>query len=384
MILHVDMDAFFAAVERLDDPSLAGRCLVVGSASDRGVVAAASYEARRFGIHSAMPMFQARRRCPELVIVPPRRQRYQQLSGAIMAHLSGYTPLVEKVSIDEAYLDVAGCRRLFGSPLDIATRIKGEIKERFGLTCSIGVAPLKFLAKIASDMQKPDGLTVIVPHEVDEFIARLPVARIPGVGRRTSQQLAEMGLRHMGDVRRMPRRLLVQHLGKFGCRLFELARGIDRSRVTPWQPVKSISEEKTLPRDTVDGRLLKKILLQQSEDVGRRLRQAGFKARTVTLKVKFADFHQTTRHSTLERATRSSTTIYTRASALLDSLPLKKKVRLVGVGVAGLLRAGTPEQTCLFGGDDLQPAGWERIDAAVDAVASKYGPQAIRKATLID
>jgi DNA polymerase-4 len=384
MILHVDMDAFFAAVERLDDPSLAGCCLVVGSSSDRGVVAAASYEARRFGIHSAMPMFQARRRCRDLVIVPPRRQRYQQLSRAIMAHLAGYTPLVEKVSIDEAFLDVSGCRKLFGTPAQMATRIKTEIRDRFGLSCSIGVAPLKFLAKIASDMQKPDGLTLVSADEVDTFIARLPVTRIPGVGRRTREQLEQMGLRRMADVRRIPRRVLVKKMGKFGQRLFELSRGIDRSRVTPWRAVKSISEEKTLARDTSDRQFLKKIVLQQSEAVGRRLRKSGFKARTVNLKLKFADFQQITRQSTLERATRSSTIIFSHAAALLAAAPLRKRVRLVGVGVAGLLAAGTPEQACLFGHEDLQPAGWERIDAAVDAVASKYGSQAIRKATLID
>jgi DNA polymerase-4 len=329
-------------------------------------------------------MFQARRRCRELVIVPPRRQRYQQLSRAIMAHLAGYTPLVEKVSIDEAFLDVSGCRKLFGTPAQMATRIKTEIRDRFGLSCSIGVAPLKFLAKIASDMQKPDGLTLVSADEVDTFIARLPVTRIPGVGRRTREQLEQMGLRRMADVRRIPRRVLVKKMGKFGQRLFELSRGIDRSRVTPWRAVKSISEEKTLARDTSDRQFLKKIVLQQSEAVGRRLRKSGFKARTVNLKLKFADFQQITRQSTLERATRSSTIIFSHAAALLAAAPLRKRVRLVGVGVAGLLAAGTPEQACLFGHEDLQPAGWERIDAAVDAVASKYGSQAIRKATLID
>ena len=384
MILHVDMDAFFAAVERLDDPSLAGRCLVVGSDSPRGVVAAASYEARRFGIHSAMPMFQARRRCPQLVIVPPRRSRYQQISRAIMAHLSGYTPLVEKVSIDEAYLDVSGCRRLFGPAPEMAARIKSSIRERFGLTCSIGGAPLKFLAKIASDVHKPDGLTMIAPGQVEAFIAALPVARIPGVGRRTLGQLQEMGLTRMGDVRAMPRSVLVRKLGKFGHHLYELSRGIDRSRVTPWQPVKSISEEKTLSRDTADRSQLRKIILQQAEDVGRRLRCSGFRARTVSLKLKYADFQQLTRQSTLPDTTRSSTVIYARAAALLESIPLKKKVRLVGVGVGGLQAAAAPRQACLFADQDPASAHWERVDTAVDAVASRFGPHAVRRGTLID
>ena len=384
MILHMDMDAFFAAVERLDDPALAGCCLVVGSDSRRGVVAAASYEARRFGIHSAMPMFQARRLCPDLVIVPPRRARYQRVSRAIMAHLSDYTPLVEKVSIDEAYLDVSGCQRLFGPPAEMAAHIKSSIRERFGLTCSIGGAPLKFLAKIASDMHKPDGLTLIAPEEVDAFIAALPVARIPGVGQRTQEQLEKMGLYRMADVRRMPTETLARRMGKFGRRLHELSRGVDRSRVQPWQPVKSISEEKTLSRDISDRADLNRIILRQAEDVGRRLRASGLKARIVSLKLKFADFQQLTRRTTLERPTRSSTVIYTRAVDLLGSVSLGKKVRLVGVGVGGLQSAATPQQACLFGDDEATSEEWERVDAAVDAVASRFGPDAVRKGTLLD
>ncbi len=384
MILHVDMDAFFAAVERLDDPALAGCCLVVGSDSRRGVVAAASYEARRFGIHSAMPMFQARRLCPDLVIVPPRRARYQQVSRAIMAHLGDYTPLVEKVSIDEAYLDVGGCHRLFGPPAQMAARIKSSIRERFGLTCSIGGAPLKFLAKIASDMHKPDGLTLIASEEVDAFIAALPVARIPGVGRRTQEQLEKMGLYHMADVRRMPTEALARRMGKFGRRLHALSRGVDRSRVQPWQPVKSISEEKTLSRDISDRADLNRIILQQAEDVGRRLRASGLKARIVSLKLKFADFQQLTRRTTLESPTRSSTVIYTRAVDLLGSVSLGKKVRLVGVGVGGLQSVTTPQQACLFGDDEVASEEWERVDDAVDAVASRFGPDAVRKGTLLD
>ena len=225
MILHIDMDAFYASVEQLDDPRLKNKCVVVGGTSNRGVVSAASYEARRFGVRSAMPIYQARQKCPHGIFVPPRMDRYQAISKKIMTILRDFSPLVEPVSIDEAYVDITGCQRLFGEPLEIAREIKGKIWDTVNLTCSVGIAPKKFLAKIASDMQKPDGLTMIPADEVAAFVESLPVGKVPGIGNKMHRQLELLGIRALGDVRRLPQKTLLQHLGKFGARLHALACG---------------------------------------------------------------------------------------------------------------------------------------------------------------
>ncbi|MDO9264583.1 MAG: DNA polymerase IV, partial [Desulfosalsimonadaceae bacterium] len=290
MILHIDMDAFFASVEQLDNPELAGKCVIVGGGTNRGVVAASSYEARKFGVYSAMPIFQARQKCPQGIFVPPRRHRYQEVSKIIMSLLTSFSPLVEPVSIDEAFVDITGCEKILGSPLEIGRKIKQKIRETVGLTCSVGIAPLKFLAKIASDMDKPDGLTIIPPEEVGRFIQVLPVRKVPGVGANTEKTLERMGIKTLGDVGAYSEKQLLDQLGKFGKRIFELANGIDRSSVTVDRPVKSASCEETLATDTRDKALLKRHLLAQSEDVGRQLRGHGLKAKPVTLKIKYSDF----------------------------------------------------------------------------------------------
>ncbi|MBW2517711.1 MAG: DNA polymerase IV, partial [Deltaproteobacteria bacterium] len=285
MILHIDMDAFYASVEQLDDPRLKNKCVIVGGTSNRGVVSAASYEARQFGIHSAMPIYQAKQKCPHGIFVPPRMGRYKEVSKRVMALLRDFSPLVEPVSIDEAYLDITGCQRLFGEPQEIAWEIKRKIKETVHLTCSVGVAPNKFLAKIASDMQKPDGLTLILPDRVATFINALPVKKVPGVGKKLLHQLELLGIRTLGDVQRLPEKSLVKHLGKFGKRLRALSSGSDDSLVTPHAPHKSISSERTLAADTRDAKLLKRYLLSQSGEVARQLRQAGLRAKTITIKI---------------------------------------------------------------------------------------------------
>ena len=382
MILHIDMDAFFASVEQLDRPELRGCALVVGGCSGRGVVAAASYEARRYGIHSAMPMFMARQRCPGLVIVPPRKARYQVLSRSVMAILMRYSPLVEQVSIDEAYLDAAGCERLYGDSADMAAAIKADIRETVKLTCSIGVAPLKFLAKIASDMGKPDGLFVIPPERVAAVIAELPVEKVPGVGRQAQARLRQLGIATLGDVAAMRPALLMARMGKFGRRLVDLANGRDDAAVIPHTPTKSISAEETLPVDTADAAQLRQFLLAQSQAVGRQLRRQGFRARTVTLKLKTGDFRLITRSLTLARPCQSSETLYRTAARLLEQQPLRQAVRLIGIAASSLVTDGTPRQLDLFPTEDHCEKRWETVERTVDRIADRFGRCAIHRGSL--
>ena len=382
MILHIDMDAFFASVEQLDNPQLRGKCLIVGGDSRRGVVAAASYEARKYGIHSAMPIYQARQRCPHLVIAAPRRQRYVEISQAVMAILSNYTPLVEPVSIDEAYMDVSGCRRLHGTPLEIAYKIKNEINAELHLTCSVGIAPKKFLAKIASEVNKPDGLTQIEPGAVDAFIDSLAIEKVPGVGPRAVARLRVMGIDTLADVNRMSVEALEKQFGRFGRRLVSLARGEDDSPVTPHVAVKSVSSEETLDRNTSDRHLLLRQLLQQSQQVAFQLRKKRLRARTVVLKLKFADFQLITRSRTLAVPTDASATIFKAVASLLVVVPLSNPVRLVGVGATGLVSGETPVQLSLFDSSSQARQNWEKVDRAIDGIHAKYGFDAVKRGVL--
>lgn len=388
MILHIDMDAFFASVEQLDNPWLRGKCVLVGGTSNRGVVMACSYEARRFGVRSAMPIFQARQQCPQGIFIPPRRERYREVSKKIMALLRQFTPQVEVVSIDEAYLDVTGCRRLHGDPETMARKIKHHIRNSLHLTCSVGVAPVKFLAKIASDMDKPDGLTIIRPEEVDRFIESLAIQKVPGVGRKTFQQIESMGLTTLGDIKKIPEKMLLERLGKFGSRLLALALGRDESPVTPFTPPKSVSSERTLSEDTRDIEQLKICLLIQAEDVARQLRKANVRAGTITLKLKHADFKQVTRSKTLATATQSSKTIYRCAVQLLSDYRLtqkiRHKIRLIGVGTAGFKSVTTPVQRDLFDGPDESDRSWTKVDRTLEAITQKFGPGAVHRAALSD
>ena len=382
MILHIDMDAFYASVEQLDNPWLKGKCVIVGGTSNRGVVSASSYEARRFGVRSAMPIFQARQKCPDGVFVPPRMERYKEVSKKIMAILREFSPQVEVVSIDEAYMDVSGSQRLHGDPETVAMNIKNEIKKKLGLACSVGVAPGKFLAKVASDMDKPDGLTIIPPQEVHQFIESLPVQKVPGVGKKTFLQLESMGIKTLGDVNKFPDKMLLDRLGKFGHRLIELASGRDHSTVTPWSPHKSVSSERTLGEDTRDKKLLHKYLLKQSVEVARQLRKANFRARTITLKLKHADFKQFTRSKTISTPTRSSETIYQHAASLLDNYELTQKIRLIGVGTSGFKSAGQPVQLDLFDRVKKSDQTWEKVDRTLESITNKFGRDAIKRGTL--
>jgi DNA polymerase IV len=382
MILHLDMDAFYASVEQFDQPRLKGRCVIVGGVSGRGVVAAASYEARRFGVRSAMPIYQARRLCPQGVFIPPRMGRYQQISREVMAALREFTPLVEPVSIDEAFMDLAGTAGLHGPPALLAAALKEKVRDRLRLTCSIGVAPNRFLAKIASDFKKPDGLTVIAPEQVHEFIERLPIAKVPGVGPKTHVKLAGLGIRFLGDIEKFSEPALMASFGSYGRRLHELARGIDPTPVTPDCAAKSISSECTLEEDTRDGAVLTRCLLQQAEEVAAGLRAERVKARTVVLKVKHADFSLFTRRTTFAPPTGSSNDLYRMAVRLLEDAPLAQKVRLIGLGATGFVPAAAPRQQELFAPEEKSRAGWEKVDRTVATIKDKFGDGVIRRATL--
>ncbi len=385
MILHVDMDAFYASVEQLDRPELRGRCVIVGGTRRRGVVSAASYEARKCGVHSAMPVFQARRQCPQGIFVTPRMERYREVSHQVMTVLRSFSPLVEPVSIDEAFIDISGCDRLFGPPTELAQTVKHRIRDTTGLTCSVGVAPVKFLAKIASDMDKPDGLTLIEADEVASFIARLAIDKVPGVGVETAEVLRQMGIITLGDVRSRPQADLERRLGRFGARLARLADGCDDSPVVPEHDPHSISSEMTLSVDTRDRSVLHRHMLHQSETVSRQLRRKGFRARTVMLKIKHADFTQVTRRRTLERPTQSGRELYAAACGLLAAYPLPDPVRLIGVGAAGLVSEYTPSQRSLFDDRGTRSGdGWEKAERAMDAIADKFGSDAVTRAALVD
>lgn len=382
MILHIDMDAFYASVEQLDNPWLRGRCVIVGGTSGRGVVAAASYEARTFGIRSAMPIFEARKRCPQGVFISPRMDRYREVSAEVMAILREFSPLVEPVSIDEAFLDLSGTERLHGSPAELAGTIKNRIREAVHLSCSVGVAPNRFLAKVASDFQKPDGLTVIHPDQVAAFIDRLPIGKVPGVGPKTHARLAQLGVHFLGEIRKFPEPTLESIFGSYGLRLLELSRGIDPTPVTPHSPAKSISSECTLDEDTRDRAALNRCLLEQADEVAAGLRKEGVKARTVVLKIKHADFKLFTRRTTFTPPTQSSKLIYRHAVRLLQKYRLTQKIRLVGLGATGFVPADAPQQQELFAEEKTSPEGWKKVDQALENIRSRYGEKVIRRATL--
>ena len=384
MILHLDMDAFFASVEQLDHPELRGQCVIVGGSSKRGVVTTASYEARRFGVRSAMPMFEARRRCPHGIIVPGRMRRYKEISREVMARLRQFSPLVEPVSIDEAYMDIKGCERLYGPPAKLGAAVKQAVRDEVQLTCSIGIAPVRFLAKIASDANKPNGLTIIPADEIMPFIDRLPIHKVPGVGPKAVERLQTLGIKTLGHVRRIKQDTLTHRLGKFGHRLIHLAHGEDDTPVTPWTAPKSFSSETTLEENLSDRERLLRQLLHQAEDVGRQLRNHGAKARTVTLKIKYADFRQITRSSTMPHPFQSSEVLYEQAARLLNPDLLQQEIRLIGLGASNLVADRTPEQMSLFEVDPTGSVDWDSVDQAVDAINEKFGRNTVNKANLID
>lgn len=381
-ILHLDMDAFFASVEQLDNPELRGKPVIIGGA-ERGVVSTASYEARPFGVRSAMPMFQARRLCPHGVFLRGRMHRYKEKSLEVMEVLKRFSPLVEQASVDEAYLDATGLDLVFGSARHMALCLQREVLAETGLTCSLGLAPVKFLAKIASDMQKPAGLTILSPEDVPEFLTRLPVGKIPGVGKQMLKKLELLGVRNAADVRRFPPAFWQERLGKAGQVLYDRGRGIDPRPVEPCREPKSESAENTFAADSRDHEVLSAWLLRQSERVGKSLRKQGLAGRTITLKLKYADFSQHTRSRTLKEHTNSTRLIYETALELLAESKVERPLRLIGVGVSQF-GAEARQLKLLPDVDEERKERDAALDAALDSLRDKFGNQAVIRGKLFD
>ena len=383
-ILHVDLDAFFASVEQRDQPELRGKPVLVGGSVARGVVAAASYEARRYGVHSAMPMAEAMRRCPHAIVVRHRPQAYGEASSRFFSILSDYSPLVEGLSVDEAFVDVTGCFRLHGDGATIARSIKARVADELELVASVGVAPTKFAAKIGSDIDKPDGLRVIEPDRLLAFLHPLPVSRLWGVGAVTQKALADLGLNTIGDVARYPREVLCRRLGqRTGEHLAQLASGEDPREVhIDGEPV-SIGHEETFDRDIAAASELLPYLLDQCDRVAARLRRASLRARVVVLKIKYADFRSITRRRTLDQATCDGRALAQTIRALLAAVAVgpeggkRTRVRLCGVAVSGLVSADAPTQLLL---DQSERERGERLGHALDRVHERFGKDALGRA----
>jgi DNA polymerase-4 len=377
-ILHVDLDAFFAAVEQRDRPELRGRPVIVGGdPRARGVVSAASYEARAFGVHSAMPLRTAGVLCPNGVFLPVDGAKYRRASGQVMEILGRFTPLLEQVSIDEAFLDVAGSEALFGPPEAIARRIKAEVREEVGLTASVGVATTKLVAKIASDLRKPDGLVVVPPGEEAAFLAPLPIRRLWGVGEQTRTVLAEHGVRTIGDLAALPVDVLVRRLGAHGAALHDRAQGIDPSPVTGDVAAKSVSHEHTFDVDTADADVIERTLLALAEGVASRLRAGHVRAATVQVKVRDSAFTTVTRQRTLPEPTDLADPIFRTALELARPEVRGRRIRLLGVGAHGL---GEPTQLGLFADED--PRRRKAVEAQ-DEIRRRYGSRALTRARLL-
>ncbi|MEO8496004.1 MAG: DNA polymerase IV [Planctomycetota bacterium] len=380
MILHVDMDAFYASIEERDQPELVGHAVVVGGTPEgRGVVAAANYVARTFGVHSAMPAAQAKRLCPHAIFLRPRMEHYADVSAQIRSTFERYTPLVEPLSLDEAFLDVTGSESLHGAAMKIAQDIKREIRDSLSLVASVGVAPNKFLAKIASDLEKPDGLVVVDPARVQEFLDPLPVNRLWGVGKVTGKVFEKLGVQTIGQLRQLSVERLRQHLGNTAMHFWELAHGIDERPVTSEREAQSISHEKTFSADIEEPSLLRAWLLELTEQVACRLRRQGFKARTVNLKVRYDDFHTVTRAHTLSTPTNVTEEIWQAASMLFERIPSRPlKLRLLGVGVSNL-GLGTLTQLDLFTAPEHERQS--RLDEVADDIKAKFGSSSLQRAS---
>jgi DNA polymerase-4 len=379
IILHVDLDAFFAAVEQRDHPELRGKPVIVGGGgpNDRGVVSTASYEARVFGVHSAMSLREAGRLCPHGIFVPVDGAKYTEASKAVMAVLRRFTPLVEPISIDEAFLDVTGSRILFGDGEAIGRRIKDEVKASVDLTIAVGVATTKLVAKIASDLRKPDGLVVVEPGDEATFLAPLEIRRLWGVGDKSAASLREYGVRTIGDLAALPDDLLIRRFGKHGASLAQRARGIDDDPVGGRDAAKSIGHEHTFDVDTSDREIIERTLLGMSEGVAGRLRDSGVRASTITVKIRDTTFRTITRQRTLPEPTDLTDPIFRTALDLARPEVRGLRIRLLGVTASGL---GEREQLTLFAADDPRR---RKVTDAADEVRHRFGERAITRARLV-
>jgi len=375
------MDAFYASVELLSRPELRGTPVIVGGGS-RGVVLSATYEARRFGVHSAMPMSRARRMCPQATVVPASHGLYSQVSAGVMEIFRSITPLVEPLSLDEAFLDVAGAVRRLGRPAEIGALIRDRVTDEQGITCSVGVATTKFVAKLASTRCKPDGMLVVPASGVVAFLHPLPVAALWGVGEKTEHELVRLGLHTVGDIANTPVRTLVRALGEgTGAHLHALSWGRDERSVVPHEPDKSIGAEETFASDVDDPRVVRRELLRLCEKTAARLRGGGVAGRTVSIKVRFADFTTITRARTLREATDVASEIYATARGLYDALGLDRaRIRLIGVRIEGLTDSGTAPRQLLLG---ERPQGRRAAEQAADRAAARFGRGAVRPASLV-
>ncbi len=374
VILHIDMDAFFAAVEQRDDSSLRGKPVVVGAdpkeGRGRGVVSTCSYEARVFGIHSAMPISQAYRLCPKAVFLPPDFRKYKEASERIFEILGNYTPEIEPISIDEAFCDITGSFHFHGSPVGTARKIKEDIRRQINLTASIGIAPVKMVAKIASDVGKPDGLLEVKPGQVKSFLAPLPVERLWGVGKKAKEQLNRLGIRTIGDLAVVPREEAARRFGNYGLHLHDLANGIDERTVSIDEGVKSVSHEHTFDVDESNPEVILKVIHILSQKVSRRLRQDDLKGKTVTIKVRLEDFQTFTRAKTLDLRTNFADTIYANAQTLFRSFFKKgMKIRLIGVRVSHFDDAYVEESLFV----DPKDVKKEGIHRALDKLKDRFG-----------
>lgn len=392
MILHVDMDAFFASVEVLDDPSLAGKPVVVGGSGARGVVASCTYEARAYGVRSAMPSMRARQLCPQAVFVDGHYSRYAEVSGRLRRVLASVTPLVEPIGLDEAFLDVSGSRRLLGDPVGIAAGIRDRVREELDLDCSVGVGRSKMIAKLASRAAKPvatragkrpgAGVVAVAPEGERDFLHPLPVEALWGVGPATARRLHELGVRTVGDLAALPEPVLVRKLGRAqGPHLAALARAEDRDPVVPDRPAKSVGHEETFGQDLTDRSVLRRHLDRMAESVAVHLRSQRLAGRTVSVKVKQADFSVVSRSHTLASAVDAGQAVASVAGALLDTVDVAGGVRLLGVSVSGLQSSAAGRQLTFDLGtgppaESLQST-WEQVTAAVDAVRARFGREAV-------
>ncbi len=382
-ILHVDMDAFYASASLLSRPELVGTPVIIGGSSNRGVVLSATYEARRFGVTSAMPMSRARRLCPQASVIPPDHELYSRISDAVMATFASITPVVEPLSLDEAFLDVSGALRRLGSPARIGALIRDTIADEQGVTCSVGVAPTKFVAKLASGLAKPDGMVVVPVDEVVPFVQQLPVGALWGVGDKTEEALTRLGLRTVADIAHTPLQTLTRALGEAtGAHLHELSWGRDPRPVHRAERERSIGADETFETDIDDPDLLHRHLLRLSDRVAARLRAAGMAGRTVTIKVRFSDFTTITRARTIHQPTDISRVVYDAAVGLFDALGLQRaRIRLVGVRMSGLVPVTQAPVQGVLGEPDH---GWRDADRAVDRASARFGAGSVRPASLIN
>jgi DNA polymerase-4 len=377
VVAHADMDSFYAAVEQLDDPNLRGKPLLVGGRSARGVVLTASYEARPFGVGSAMPMAKARRLCPDAVIVPPRFERYQQVSAAIMRVFGDFSPDVEALSLDEAFLDMTGAEGLFGDPEAMGRRLKASVFEATGgLTVSVGISATKYVAKVASAHRKPDGLTIVPPEAAKAWLAPMPVSRLWGAGEKTEPRLLALGLRTIGDVAAADPKVLAKALGRLGIHFYTLAQARDPRRVEGHRKSKSIGSENTLERDVRDKEEIKLHMRRSADKIARRLRAKGLVAYGIGVKLKTADFKSLTRQHRLAEPTDVAEQLYQVGVGLLDAFTHKGPFRLVGMTAYDLAQAGGIAQAGLF-----DTFGRRRqLEVALDALAERFGGNAVRRA----